>query len=582
MIWEDSSFVDTTMFFNEWTRLYVQNSLFKTGSDKRGFLADGALSMIGCTFMGCGTGYEGLGDKGDHNGLLACGCRFIDCAKSIDVGTKTFYWISNCAFSGWSDFALKLNGDDPGNGVKQCAFYAPTGSGPAIISFSSPITLDSVCFGYVGVSVKDSKLVQTIKCRFKAEQGTALVNVAQESDLSGASFGLDVVCTEGDASLDDRTACVWSLIPPRRTPRPTKSPRAAKEIFSRSPGPTLTLSAPDTVTVSPEATVTISPDATLTLSPEATVTISPEATVTISPDATLTLSPEATVSPRATVSWTPVGSPSSRFETEEFTGTSVFSEGFSAVARSLAFSGTPQFSPTDDHSITRPLRQTGQPGGTFGKISSANDHDSTPFQPTLSVQVSQYFAWPTAQEPSQALAASLPFTASGIFSATRVFSPSPAFLASAPFSHSLPFTSSDGFSESGFLIASDGFTTSAHFTELPQGSAIAGAQAEQLSGGVSGAAIGGGAAGGLAALAALVLLLLLFKKKKNKIEQPEETAESTVGTIDEEDAYVSEYGLSDEVRPLGSDEDREDLPREGLDNSGEDGLAEHVSEHNPE
>jgi hypothetical protein len=86
----------------------------------------------------------------------------------------------------------------------------------------------------------------------------------------------------------------------------------------------------------------------------------------------------------------------------------------------------------------------------------------------------------------------------------------------------------------------------------------------------------------LAALAALALLLLLLKKKKEKVEEPEETGESTAGTIDDDDAYISEYGLSDGVRPVESDEDREDLPQEAVDNSDEGSVAEHLSEHNPD
>jgi hypothetical protein len=86
----------------------------------------------------------------------------------------------------------------------------------------------------------------------------------------------------------------------------------------------------------------------------------------------------------------------------------------------------------------------------------------------------------------------------------------------------------------------------------------------------------------LAALAALALLLLLLKKKKKQVEEPEETGESTVGTIDDDDAYISEYGLSDGVKPVDSDEDREDLPHEALGDSGEGNVPEHVSEHNPD
>jgi hypothetical protein len=136
------------------------------------------------------------------------------------------------------------------------------------------------------------------------------------------------------------------------------------------------------------------------------------------------------------------------------------------------------------------------------------------------------------------------------------------------------------FAKTGELSASSEFAESLQFS-VERGS-LAGAPAEQVSGGVSGAALGGGAAGGLAALAALALLLLLLKKKKKAIEELEETGESTAGTIDEDDAYISEYGLSDGVRPVDSDEDREDVPHEAMDDSGEDSGGEHMSEHNPD
>jgi hypothetical protein len=133
---------------------------------------------------------------------------------------------------------------------------------------------------------------------------------------------------------------------------------------------------------------------------------------------------------------------------------------------------------------------------------------------------------------------------------------------------------------------SEEFTVSSPFTESSPFQLARLSQADdpagQVSGGVSGAAIGGGAAGGLAALAALALLLLLFKKKKTKVEEPEETGESTAGTIDDDDAYISEYGLSDGVKPIESDEDREDLPHGSVGNSDEASVGEHMSEHNPD
>jgi hypothetical protein len=106
--------------------------------------------------------------------------------------------------------------------------------------------------------------------------------------------------------------------------------------------------------------------------------------------------------------------------------------------------------------------------------------------------------------------------------------------------------------------------------------------AGQVAGGVSGAAIGGGAAGGLAGLAALALLLLLFKKRKPELlpEQPEEDTRTT--TVEDEGAFVSEYGLSDGVKQDDGDRDVGDLPQAPGDTAAEDALAEHASEHNPD
>jgi hypothetical protein len=85
----------------------------------------------------------------------------------------------------------------------------------------------------------------------------------------------------------------------------------------------------------------------------------------------------------------------------------------------------------------------------------------------------------------------------------------------------------------------------------------------------------------LAAIAALLLLLLLLKKKAPVPEQVEETAGSDSAALDEVDGYISEYGLSDNVRPM-DDEDQEDLPQEGASADGGDGELENASEINPD
>jgi hypothetical protein len=106
--------------------------------------------------------------------------------------------------------------------------------------------------------------------------------------------------------------------------------------------------------------------------------------------------------------------------------------------------------------------------------------------------------------------------------------------------------------------------------------------AEQVSGqALSSGAIGGGVSG-LAALAALVLLFLLRRKKK-VVEPIEETVETNSTTLDENDAYISEYGLSDPVHALDDGEDDEDLPQAGLQQGHSEGSEmEAMSERNPD
>lgn len=86
---------------------------------------------------------------------------------------------------------------------------------------------------------------------------------------------------------------------------------------------------------------------------------------------------------------------------------------------------------------------------------------------------------------------------------------------------------------------------------------------------------------GLAALAALLLLLLL-KKKKRKEELEEVAAETTMDTIQEHEAYISEYGLSDAANLMDDDEIGEDLPRAALEDGNFDSDTSHASEHNPD
>lgn len=83
---------------------------------------------------------------------------------------------------------------------------------------------------------------------------------------------------------------------------------------------------------------------------------------------------------------------------------------------------------------------------------------------------------------------------------------------------------------------------------------------------------------------AALLLLFLLKKKKKPPPMDEETiaSDSAMETITEENAYISEYGLSDGVRPVDGDEDQKDLPRQGSGGSDDHSDLQNASEINPD
>jgi hypothetical protein len=81
----------------------------------------------------------------------------------------------------------------------------------------------------------------------------------------------------------------------------------------------------------------------------------------------------------------------------------------------------------------------------------------------------------------------------------------------------------------------------------------------------------------------LVLLFLFRRKKKEVVELVEDTVETMSNTVDEDDAYISEYGLSDADQPFDEGEDDEDVPRSVEEDGGYNGSEmEAVSERNPD
>jgi hypothetical protein len=131
------------------------------------------------------------------------------------------------------------------------------------------------------------------------------------------------------------------------------------------------------------------------------------------------------------------------------------------------------------------------------------------------------------------------------------------------------------------------FTSSGSFTPPAKGpprDLPAGAGDNQSSG-RAGTYAGIGAGVGLPiAIAAVLLLLFLKRRKKNLNDVVQETTMDTVDTvtITEDDAYISEYGLSDGALVLDED-DRGDLPQAS--SAGQEDYQsgmENASEHNPD
>jgi hypothetical protein len=185
---------------------------------------------------------------------------------------------------------------------------------------------------------------------------------------------------------------------------------------------------------------------------------------------------------------------------------------------------------------------------------------------------------------------------SGLFSlsigltGSRVLRPSRGFSDSLRFGNSIAFIQSQMFTVSGVLKASVGFTGSNAFTPSPPFTssptlrivAVIPGGADQIASGLGSSSAIGAGLGGLAVLAGLLLLLFLKKKKKDEIAPEASIAELSTETFTDNDEFISEYGLSDEVLSASSDDCNIDLPHVvsefGDYNSGQ----ENVSEHNPD
>jgi hypothetical protein len=160
---------------------------------------------------------------------------------------------------------------------------------------------------------------------------------------------------------------------------------------------------------------------------------------------------------------------------------------------------------------------------------------------------------------------SSPFDATSLLLDSDDFDPTAAFMGSVPFS------------ASNAVDQREAFPRTADFTPLP----LFGAPGQQSGGFSTGATAGRGLAG----LTGLLLFLLWKRKKETKeIEEADcegSSEEVDMSTIDEDDVYISEYGLSDSLGPTESEDEGPDIPQEASCGTYEsDSLL--ASEHNPD
>jgi hypothetical protein len=159
------------------------------------------------------------------------------------------------------------------------------------------------------------------------------------------------------------------------------------------------------------------------------------------------------------------------------------------------------------------------------------------------------------------------------FNSSNSFEPSESFVAISKFFQSDDFIPSPTFTTSIMFSALDVLTTSAQFTSNPN---------EQMKNGLplSGALAAGAA--GLTILAALAIFLLVKRTKKNPPQPEEETIERVTETTEDENEYISEYGLSDAICSADHHEADIDFPQTALRTEDYENDFENASECNPE
>jgi hypothetical protein len=173
IVFEKCFFKKSTMYFVDYTQIYVEKSTFHgilTAAIQNAFKAGGQISSIGCTFINFVTGIKTDGDAGKLNPLLVCHSEFTGCTNCIDTTNRGHFFVKHCRFCGWSGFALSV------------AWLGAVG-----VKNAFHLTVTSVCFGFNGVEFDTCKIDALINCKFAASFETAVSGGSMPSGLNAGT-----------------------------------------------------------------------------------------------------------------------------------------------------------------------------------------------------------------------------------------------------------------------------------------------------------------------------------------------------------------------------------------------------------
>jgi hypothetical protein len=504
---------------------------------------NGEMALIGCLVRGFKVGIRVM-ESGAK--FLVCGTVFDGCRLAIEA-RQGIAEIVGCYFAGYEQNAIvSMAGGKDGDAlyfvIRGCVFSGGEG---ADISFKQYIKVVDCC------SASQHNLAQNFEFGEVVYEGQ---NCAKE--VSSSPEGCSSEC--GGLAAVNTSLCDGGMF----TARPTWA-RTATSIAPRR----------EATTELTRATVSEVPVSSAVETPSVAIPASPTPSVAISD------SPTAASASRPFVL------------TEPLIGTSILTDS-TVVQPTSVFSATPSLAASAELIATNSF------------LSSLAFLATGAFRASATLSASVVF--PVTKEflATSPFAASAQFPASLVFPASAQFAASVAFAASAQFSASLVFTASAQFAASlafpasAQVLASLAFPASAQFRASRSATPLESwfsrhgtllvpvepAPPEQDSGGLgTGGAVGIGVAG-VIAIAALLTLLLFLKRRKQKPEEPEGTVstETTLEAEEDDGRYISEYGLSDGVRPVDHNGDAEDLPRVDGPEGDYHSDMENASEHNPE